>query len=77
MGSLADSEAISMTVKNSSLLIGGVMFLTGFVLTTYHVSYLMDPQRSALKHLVWAILGVGLFQIGSNLTASGIHDKLS
>jgi len=37
----------------------------------------MDPQRSALKHLVWAILGVGLFQIGSNLTASGIHDKLS
>jgi vacuolar-type H+-ATPase subunit I/STV1 len=77
MGSLADSEEISMTVKNSSLLIGGVMFLTGFVLTTYHVSYLMDPQRSALKHLVWAILGVGLFQIGSNLTASGIHDKLS
>ncbi len=77
MGSLANSEAISMTVKNSSLLIGGVMFLTGFVLTTYHVSYLMDPQRSALKHLVWAILGVGLFQIGSNLTASGIHDKLS
>ena len=77
MGSLADSEEISMTVKNSSLLIGGVMFLTGFVLTTYHVSYLMDPQRSALKHLVWAIVGVGLFQIGSNLTASGIHDKLS
>ena len=66
-----------MEAKNRSLLIGGAMFFTGFVLTTYHVSYLMDPQGSALKHLIWAILGVGLFQIGSNLTASGIHDKLS
>jgi len=53
------------------------MFTTGFLLTTYHASVLFDPKRRVVSHLVWAMIGVGLFQIGSNLTASGLHDKLT
>lgn len=52
------------------------MFTTGFLLTTYHASILFDPKRRALPHLIWAMIGIGLFQMGSNLTASGIHDRL-
>ena len=59
-----------------SFRLGTVMFTTGFLLTTYHASILFDPKRRALPHLVWAMIGIGLFQIGSNLTASGIHDNL-
>ncbi len=61
---------------SKSLNLGAAMFTTGFLLTTYHASILFDPKRRVVSHLVWAMIGVGLFQIGSNLTASGLHDKL-
>jgi hypothetical protein len=57
-----------------SLYIGGVMFVTGFILTTYHASKLFASKDKIFQHLAWAMVGVGLFQIGSNLTANGLHD---
>lgn len=62
--------------QTSSLRLGVAMFTAGFLLTTYHASILFDPKRRAIPHLVWAMVGIGLFQIGSNLTASGLHDRL-
>lgn len=62
--------------QSRSLSLGAAMFTAGFLLTTYHASILFDPQRRAIPHLIWAMVGIGLFQMGSNLTASGIHDRL-
>ncbi len=59
-----------------SLYIGGVMFITGFILTTYHASKLFASKDNIFPHLAWAMVGVGLFQIGSNLTANGLHDRI-
>ena len=58
-----------------SLMTGGIMFTVGFLLTTYHASKLFE-KRIIFPHLAWAMVGVGLFQIGSNLTASGLHDRI-
>ena len=52
------------------------MFTIGFILTTYHTSKLFSPQSNVIGHVAWAMVGVGLFQIGSNLTASGMYDHL-
>jgi vacuolar-type H+-ATPase subunit I/STV1 len=62
--------------QSRSLSLGAAMFTAGFLLTTYHASILFDPKRRAIPHLIWAMIGIGLFQMGSNLTASGIHDRL-
>jgi predicted permease len=59
-----------------ALYLGGTMFLVGFLLTTYHVSELFDPKKRGVTHLAWAMIGVGLFQIGSNLAAGGLQDRL-
>jgi len=58
------------------VVIGGLMFTIGFILTTYHTSKLFAPQSKVVSHVAWAMVGVGLFQIGSNLTASGMYDHL-
>ena len=59
-----------------ALYLGGVMFEAGFLLTTYHVSEMFDPKTKAVSHLAWAMVGVGLFQIGSNLAAGGLQERL-
>ncbi len=64
-------------MKWDSLTIGGTMFVAGFLLTTYHAAQMLAPKRTnVVSHLAWALIGVGLFQIGSNLTASGLHDRI-
>ena len=56
--------------------IGSAMFVVGFFLTTYHASHLFIKKNITYSHLAWMMFGVGCFQIGSNLTADAVHDKL-
>ena len=60
----------------SPMQIGSAMFVVGFILTTYHASHLFIRKNLSLQHLAWMMFGVGCFQIGSNLTAGALHDKL-
>ncbi len=66
-------------LKPTSIKIGAALVLTGTIITGYHAMHLFKKGISdsvLQRHLSYALFGIVLFNIGNNLIANGIHDKL-
>jgi hypothetical protein len=60
----------------SSATIGLGLIVVGTTITVIHADKVLSLTDSRRKHLSYALCGVVLFNIGNNLLADSLHDRL-